>query len=542
MAQIKAHLQALVAENKARCAGKTPDALHLYMGFGAVEPEERNAASAFALVLRHNAAALAGQLGDPECEQMVEWLCAHWKAYESIHTQKESGKASATNGYRKSMIQMAPLKFSAKGSEEASASAHTSDDKSVAPLPVPKPVTQTTAPKPVPRTGAATSDMSATSYGSRMEQSTASEAQELKTHRRRATDASTSSKATTTTNHSKSVTTLTTTSTTTTAATTGIKTRAEGPRELKDPLHKITTKAESQRGNLDLKNPDEILRRAKVRDDLFAALDAQDDAKVTSILSGMPPVASFSKYFPPPSPLDSLESTYASAQRYATAHGGDPLKNYLRKCAWNARMHAEILERMQKDPAMRKLYPLEVQSICCGLAACPETHIKTNAKAMEIDIKTAMKAMKAKDLEEHLAQQPFAALKLLEHRCTLLEHHTQGKTVREFHKIVAQARLAQNTHGERLANALLKITLDEVELKPLIRKNYAMQVTTSPADYVADGRTWVEVEKIRENIDLLLQRAKLASPDGKSWEVTMLTRMKERADSTMKKLEDPNAY
>ena len=79
-------------------------------------------------------------------------------------------------------------------------------------------------------------------------------------------------------------------------------------------------------------------------------------------------------------------------------------------------------------------------------------------------------------------------------------------------------------------------------MKPLIRMNYAMQVTTSPADYVADGRTWVEVEKIRENIDLLLQRAKLASPDGKSWEVTMLTRMKERADSTMKKLEDPNAY
>lgn len=94
---LKATLQALVSENKAKSKSEAPTSLHLYMGFGGVATQDRGKASLLAWRLRENALALKGQLGDAECEQMLGWIADAWEVYERANSTKtiKSGASSS---------------------------------------------------------------------------------------------------------------------------------------------------------------------------------------------------------------------------------------------------------------------------------------------------------------------------------------------------------------------------------------------------------------------------------------------------------------
>lgn len=522
MALVRHCLRGLVAENTARCNGKTPDALHIYMGFGDVSNEDRRDFLKVLRALGNAAAALKGQLGDPQCEEMLGWITDHWESYEQIHTQKKTDPSDAKD-YRKSMLRTEASLPEGAASE--------SDDEPVAPL---------KASKPLPRVGAGASQQSTYSVKSREEISTASEAQELQSPRRhKTTDAgSTASTSTQATTAHKAVITNTSTRTATTTNTLGVtNTMGMGPRKLRSPLELATQKTESRQAQEDLKDPAEILRRAKARDALFAALEAEDFPAVTSLLNQLPSITAFHKYFPKPSPDRSYEKLHATAMRYAQAHSGQPLESFLRTCGQRAKAYRIVQKQMELHPDMLALYKPEVYAVCNALATTSEEHVQANTKALEQLIKAAMKLPNLKEL---LAQQPFASLKTLEHQCLQLEQHTKGKTVRAFHQIAQEARAVQMSASSELRNELLKDTLNEAKLKPLVRKEIARQFADSPADYVSEGATWIQVEAIFESVKTLHKRAVNASEDGSSWEIRMLAQLVSRVEITLKKIRPQN--
>ncbi|WP_137920216.1 hypothetical protein [Hydrogenophaga sp. 2FB] len=107
VAHVKRCLQALVSENKAHCKSASPDALHLYMGFGEVSPENRSKVSALAWRLRENAGLLMPLLKDAECEQMLGWISDNWASYELLH-KPESPASPDAGASRKRMLPSSP--------------------------------------------------------------------------------------------------------------------------------------------------------------------------------------------------------------------------------------------------------------------------------------------------------------------------------------------------------------------------------------------------------------------------------------------------
>ncbi|QHE85488.1 hypothetical protein [Hydrogenophaga sp. BPS33] len=148
-----------------------------------------------------------------------------------------------------------------------------------------------------------------------------------------------------------------------------------------------------------------------------------------------------------------------------------------------------------------------------------------------------MKSPHRKRLADLLAEQPFAGTKLLGFRCTLLEQHTKGKTVREFHKLVQQAHNLRAYAGEKLALELLNKGRNSPAVPALVRMVYALMMTASPGDYLLHRVSWDQAKEVREHVHAMHKKATSASAadQEQTWEATMLYALKWRVDTTMKK-------
>lgn len=464
LALVKSHLQAIVAENRARNGNKTPDGLHLYMGFGDVPPQEGLAASTKAHDLSQSIDALRGQLGDNECEQMLQWLSHDWKAYEDIHAPKVvvGGRDGQGKAYRQPTRKRLP-----------------------------------TIPERHEETG--------------------NKKNENQIDR----------KAVTTRTTTNTITTTTTTTTTAIDTTAGPSGHLPSRYAQAKAAEKAQVRPEVEKARKDLADPLEILNRAAIRDLLFRTLEARDVPGVTAILKKLPPISSYHAYFPEPSPLIGIsEAAIALADHPDWA----ALHNYVRHVRVVATYQLTALTVLPRDPRAREQYPVAVQAVCHALAI-PEDKLVSQKAGLKGLIK---KAMKEPQLAARLAEQPFASLKLLIQRITLLMQHVESKDVVRFRDILVQARALQGNHGKLLRDAILKTPQNPAELEPLIRINYAAMTTAGTGDYLSIHSSEAQVEALHGAIHKLYDDAVKNSGGKNHWEITVLKLLRNRIDRTYK--------
>lgn len=83
VAKAQRNLRALVEENNARCK-QPPTTSHLYVGFGPIGDDNKQAVSATAKQLRVAAATLWPLLKEPQDRHMLDWIAHDWQVYERL--------------------------------------------------------------------------------------------------------------------------------------------------------------------------------------------------------------------------------------------------------------------------------------------------------------------------------------------------------------------------------------------------------------------------------------------------------------------------
>lgn len=451
VANVKQYLQVLVAENKARCNGQTPDRLHIYMGFGDVMGVDRKAALKLATSLREKANNLLGHINDPDCKQMLNWIADAWGSYSRIFA-KEQANESSMRSYRQ------PTPRSGANLDDARSQSQSMVHG---------------------RGPAGAGDSTLTSAfvdHSNEEQSAASESQELK--QPKTTQGNTGSNfsggksaavgATTT---SATVTTATATGTTTTTALMGAVTNVNLYADL-DIAHASS---------------DVILARAKLRDDLMSALAEGDEKKLAALLRLLPPSLEEPAYYfpePDPDPEIAYGASYETLLSLANAYtDANPKGETFRKFVAYG---ADVEQMALWSKTFRATWTgqaASAQKVCSLLRGVKETQLGALAKSIAPVIAAAVKDYKT--LADDLAAQPIAKLSMLRDKCTVLAPYMDETVMAQFLEAIKDARSLQRKAIKTLRDELIKYPINEAEVMRHLMVECARACTTDLIDDVS---------------------------------------------------------
>ncbi|MDO9435013.1 hypothetical protein [Hydrogenophaga sp.] len=247
----------------------------------------------------------------------------------------------------------------------------------------------------------------------------------------------------------------------TVAATASTTTRTAPAGDPQVPWHKVD-------------DASELRQRAHLRDVLIAALATGDTASVDALLSTLPPgVHHLSQYLPPAL----ATKAYAAALRTAEQHSLEA------RTALSESLHAFVSSAQARSTAAirvateqhglpeRELGLLcapDTRKLCLALRNVPESAMGSQANALQ---RLVTQALKNPSLEVDLTRQPYASLKVVLLKCTLLAEHLDKATMRRLRQH------AQNAHDAQLRQTgQLRQRLEERPRNPAAIATLALSV------------------------------------------------------------------
>ncbi len=282
-------------------------------------------------------------------------------------------------------------------------------------------------------------------------------------------------------------------------------------------------RAMKQASALDLNDAPSVASRALLINQLLAALDRGDTASLLDHLKDIPPtVQRFDLYFPPAPirPPAPVEHGYQHLVERATRLDDEQrtlstlrLLMLLTDCKDRLETQVQLTERFKSVPDAqldRKFAP-EVQDACFALrdmhafnlimTVAPRTEEANPAKAITAPIAKAMRPER-ESLVTELATQPFANLRMLQAKCTILAavDAKHSDTIIGFRQKVEAALELQQHCSTRLREQLLERPVNKREVAMLALLEHAKQSTTLPIDYVCAGASWDDIRTMHRNI------------------------------------------
>ncbi len=392
--KVEAILHALIENNEACAFDKPATRCHLYMGFGDVNPLDRQAFAELAKQLREAAYAVWSDLKDPACQQMLDWIARDWALCE---------RSLQSPGMRASMYRL-----------------QLSDDDGA--------------------------------------------------------NVSTNTDATTTS-------TTDTTNTTTTTTTTDT---------VDPPLHREK-----------MQDASALKARARLRDGLITALRHGDTATVSALLATLPPgVEYLTPYLPPAPASGDYAAALGVADRYmknTRTSRGKSLHAFV-FAAYGRSVGAMRVKQDQKSltvPDLDRLCAPATRQLCQMLNDIAESDLGACAPRLSTLI---TQALKDPLLEVDLLRQPYANLKMVMLKCTLLAEHLDKSAVAQLRQHAHAAHKTQLKHTQLLRLHLLETPCNASAVATLALTVYARGMTTTVADHVSAGAVWKDVNAFARNI------------------------------------------
>lgn len=253
----------------------------------------------------------------------------------------------------------------------------------------------------------------------------------------------------------------------------------------------------------------ELMHRAELRDDLIKALNDGDTDAVTEWLQQVPPdVTVLSKYFPPALVINSHALALETATRYdrdtATARSYS-----LRAFISGAHSRSLTVDRVaadQQDVSEAELDQLcapPVRQLCLVLRNVSEQEIEHYAHDLAMLV---LAALQVPTLEADLTRQPYASLKVVLLKCTLLETPVDRGALEQLRTHVRKAHEQQVKDTEVLRRLLLTTPVSEAAVATFALSEYAREMTAGPSDYVSAGvMSMAHINTLGRNIEHVYQ-------------------------------------
>lgn len=253
-----------------------------------------------------------------------------------------------------------------------------------------------------------------------------------------------------------------------------------------------------------LRDAQEILRRATLRDQLLDALQKRNNADLMQALHKIPPsVRTFEDYFPQPT----FGRPYAGMEAFAEKYEAvcNPLQNlvhFVRHCQWREDSWTHLNAVLEAQPDTFLVYEPRLRTICTVLNTTHEADLKTVAKSLEWNMRFAR--MQCKTLDDCLAEQPFVSTETILQKCEILLDQGESGAVRDFRDAVKRVRGDRSKAGTGLRDALLHDPVDGRKVKHLSRILYAHSMTSAPFDHLTHGVSPEHIRSMRLSVGAML--------------------------------------
>lgn len=264
-----------------------------------------------------------------------------------------------------------------------------------------------------------------------------------------------------------------------------------------------TAKAMRQLAAAALQNPDEVQRRAKQRDLLFAALATEGPQAIAQALEDLPEDTTLASYLPVPNPEKFRPEILRSAKQYTNTFSPDrSLVDYL---DWyEVHHHLALFNDMslEDNPGLKSAIQPKVIELCMALRALDETDDEATLKQTARAIQKMLSDKSITVLT--LAQQPCASTRMMLQKCTLLQKYAgrDGKAFTRLRQTLEEAHQIRKTSHAGLQDALLQKPFNESNVVAMAASSYARAMTIPTAGYLRPGTPQVQLKAM----DAVLER------------------------------------
>ena len=139
---------------------------------------------------------------------------------------------------------------------------------------------------------------------------------------------------------------------------------------------------------------------------------------------------------------------------------------------------------------LNKIYPPTVRALCEALRDASDKDLHASPSPF---LKLIKGAMANENLMAKLATQPYANLRMLQLKCTVLAAQIDPKLASVLLEEIREARAFQKEGSARLRQQLLQHPVVHKNVAAFALMEYAKQMTSLPLDYVSAGATRDEV-------------------------------------------------
>lgn len=260
----------------------------------------------------------------------------------------------------------------------------------------------------------------------------------------------------------------------------------------------------------DLEDAQEILKRASHLANLLYQLQEGNADKLIALLATIPEnVAHYQDHFPPAPMHGGYGPLHALAKVFAIQHpsvSADRLLIFMGDCHQREAAQEQVARDHEAivDELLHARHRPDVRELCTALRDTHELELEAACDDLVTRI-TGVLTLDGIDVVQALAIQPYANLRMLRLKCTVLAEFNEAQrgVVLAFRDRVDAARAVQREASLRLREALLKDTLHEEKIAALALVEYAKQTTTIAIDHVSAGATWNEVQALHKALRIV---------------------------------------
>ncbi|QHE86774.1 hypothetical protein [Hydrogenophaga sp. BPS33] len=257
----------------------------------------------------------------------------------------------------------------------------------------------------------------------------------------------------------------------------------------------------------ELTDPEEIKKRAKQREGLYAALATRGPQAITFALADVPQETNLASYFPLGDPGQFREEVLESAQQFVkTFFSDDELIAYLDWCQTHAHLTTYMGRILDDETGVKKVIKPEVIELCMALRAVDDT---AETAALEKNASAIQKAMSHKNITAlALAQQPFASTKMMMQKCMLLKNYSgrEGKDFDHFLQTLENAHTIRKAAHAGLQHAVLMKPLKQKDVLNLAVSAYARVMTTPTLGYLPPDTPQTQLKVIDGVLEAMIKR------------------------------------
>lgn len=250
----------------------------------------------------------------------------------------------------------------------------------------------------------------------------------------------------------------------------------------------------------------DILERASLLQRLFEALYNGDWIAIQDGLAEIPQeVEHFDRFFPVP-PIGLRYPLLAKFAELYHQQANTPASQRLLALIQDSQLRLDAQFQVAADQQalptdhLKRAYPTEIVDLCLALRDTPESELSAQAPRLE---KLIQRALPTPHLTAALAMQPYANLRMLRLKCTVLKTHLPQALAERLLNNVQQAQTVQTNASAGLREQLLQRKPIWKNVARLAMLEYAKQKTSAPIDHVSAGATLEQLHVL----NLHIQRA-----------------------------------